>query len=336
MNSVLSAPTEFAKLLQSFFTERLLQQQNVSPKTIVAYRDTFRLLLNYAQRVKTIVPEKMTLFDFNAPLILDFLNHLETERHNMVRSRNARLAGVRAFAHFVTLRCPASLQVMQQILAIPMKRFEKPLLGFLSREEIKALLNAPDITTWCGHRDRIMFELLYNTGARVSELLDMKVADVMLANTSSVRLHGKGRKQRTVPLWKETAVNVRQWLKFAGLSPDQPLVPNRSGALMTRTNVADRLALAITVATKQCPQLKGRKISPHSLRHTTAMHLLQSGVDITVIALWLGHENPATTHGYVEADLKMKERALATISPPEIKRKRYQPNDTLLRFLESL
>lgn len=336
MNSVLSAPTEFAKLLQGFFSERLLQQQNVSPKTIVAYRDTFRLLLNYAQRVKAIAPEKMALCDFSASLILDFLTHLETERHNMVRSRNLRLAGVRAFAHYVTLKCPASLQVMQQILAIPMKRFEKPLLGFLSREEIKALLNAPDTTTWCGYRDRIMFELLYNTGARVSELLDIKVADVTLAATSSVRLHGKGRKQRTVPLWKETAVSVRQWLKFSGLRPDQQLVPNRSGAPMTRTNVAERLALAIAVATKQCPQLKGRKISPHSLRHTTAMYLLQSGVDITVIALWLGHENPATTHGYMEAYLAMKERALAAISPPEIKRKRYQPNDTLLRFLESL
>ena len=297
MNSVLSEPTEFAKLLQSFFIERLMQQQNVSPKTVVAYRDTFRLLLNYAQRVKAIAPEKMALCDFSAPLILDFLAHLETERHNRVRSRNARLAGVRAFAHYVTLRCPASLQIMQQILAIPMKRFEKPLLGFLTREEIKALLNAPDMTTWCGYRDLIMFELLYNTGARVSELLDIKVADVTLTNTSSVRLHGKGRKQRTVPLWKETAANIRQWLKFAGLKPDQQLVPNRSGAAMTRTNVAERLALAIEVATKQCPQLKGRKISPHSLRHTTAMHLLQSGVDITVIALWLGHENPATTHG---------------------------------------
>lgn len=183
MNSVLSAPTEFAKLLQGFFSERLLQQQNVSPKTIVAYRDTFRLLLNYAQRVKAIAPEKMALCDFSASLILDFLTHLETERHNMVRSRNLRLAGVRAFAHYVTLKCPASLQVMQQILAIPMKRFEKPLLGFLSREEIKALLNAPDTTTWCGYRDRIMFELLYNTGARVSELLDIKVADVTLSQS---------------------------------------------------------------------------------------------------------------------------------------------------------
>jgi site-specific recombinase XerD len=181
-----------------------------------------------------------------------------------------------------------------------------------------------------------MFALLYNTGARVSEMIGIRVADVTLAATSSVRLQGKGRKQRTVPLWKETAGEIRHWLKYADLRADQPLVPNRSGRPMTRTTVADRLALAITAATRQCPRLAGRRISPHSWRHTTAMHLLQAGVDLTVIALWLGHESPVTTHGYVEADLALKERALDTLAPPETKRQRYRPSDAVLKFLESL
>lgn len=336
MNPLLNVPAEFASLVQRFFADRLLQQQNASPKTIVAYRDTFRLLLNYAERVRGTPPAKLALGDFDAQFILDFLAHLETARHNTVRTRNARLAAIRAFAHYVALQCPPALALVQQILAIPMKRFEKPLIGFLSREEMQALLGAPDTTTWCGRRDRVMFTLLYNTGARVSEMLALRVADVTLAATSSVRLHGKGRKQRTVPLWKETAADLRDWLTYAGLGPDQPLLPNRQGAPMTRTNVAERLTLAIAVATQQCPQLAGRTISPHTLRHTTAMHLLQAGVDITVIALWLGHESPITTHGYVEADLAMKERALATIAPPETQRKRYRPSDTLLHFLESL
>ena len=336
MNPLLAVPADFAALLQRFFGERLIQQQNASPRTVEAYRDSFRLLLTYAERQRGKPPAKLTLGDFDAALVLDFLAHLETERHNTVRSRNARLAAVRAFAHYVALQCPPALQLAQQILAIPMKRFERPMLGFLSRDEMQALLAAPDAGTWCGRRDRMMFALLYNTGARVSEMIGIKVADVTLAATSSVRLHGKGRKQRTVPLWKETAAEIRDWLKFTDLRADQSLVPNRSGLPMTRTNVADRLTLAISTATTLCPQLAGRTISPHSIRHTTAMHLLQAGVDITVIALWLGHESPVTTHGYVEADLAMKERALATIAPPETKRKRYRPCDAVLKFLEGL
>lgn len=336
MNPLLMVPVEFASLLQRFFAERLIQQQNASTRTVAAYRDSFRLLLTYTERERGKPPAKLTLGDFDATLVLDFLTHLETERHNTVRSRNARLAAVRAFAHYVALQCPPALQLAQQILAIPMKRFERPLLGFLSRDEVQALLAAPDAGTWCGRRDRVMFALLYNTGARVSEMIGIRVADVTLAATSSVRLHGKGRKQRTVPLWKETAAEIRDWLKYAHLRADQPIAPSRMGLPMTRTNVADRLRLAITAATTRCPQLAGRAISPHSLRHTTAMHLLQAGVDITVIALWLGHESPVTTHGYVEADLAMKERALATIAPPETKRKRYRPSDAVLKFLESL
>lgn len=336
MNDLLNNPAEFAALLQRFFAERLIQQQNASPRTVAAYRDTFRLLLGYAESKLGKQPAKLTLSDFDATLVLNFLAHLETKRHNSIRSRNARLAAVLAFARYVALQCPPALQIVQQIRAIPMKRFERPMLGFLSRTEVLALLAAPDASTWYGRRDRVLLALLYNTGARVSELINVRVADVTLDVTPMLRLHGKGRKQRTVPLWKETAAAVRHWLQYAELRTDQPLVPSRHGRPMTRTNVAERVALAVTAATKQCPQLQGRRVSPHTLRHTTAMHLLQSGVDITIIALWLGHESPATTHGYVEADLAMKERALATVSPPGTKRARYKPPDALLKFLDSL
>lgn len=336
MNPLLDVPNEFAALLQRFFAERLIQQQNVSPRTVAAYRDTFRLLLNYAELAKGKPPTKLALCDFDATLVLGFLAHLEAERHNTVRTRNARLAAVRAFAHYVALQSPPALHLAQQILAIPMKRFERPMLEFLSRDEVRALLAAPGVATWCARRDTAMLALLYNTGARVSEMIGTRVADVTLATTASVRLHGKGRKQRVVPLWKETATEIRQWLKYADLCVEQPLIPNRSGMPMTRTNVAERLNLAVSTATKTCPQLVNRRISPHTWRHTTAMHLLQAGVDLTVISLWLGHESAATTHGYVEADLAMKERALATITPPETKHKRYHPTDTLIKFLESL
>lgn len=336
MSPLLADPTEFSALVQRFFTGRLIQQQAVSTRTVAAYRDTFRLLLGYAERQLGKPPARLTLGDFNAELILGFLAHLEAERHNTVRSRNARLAGIRAFARYVAVQCPPALRLIQRILAIPMKRFDKPMLGFLSREEMQALLAAPDRTTWYGRRDQVLLQLLYNTGARVSELIGIRVQDLELAITASVRLHGKGRKQRSVPLWKETAEEIRRWLQFAGLQKEQPVLPNRWGTPMTRANVAQRIALAVSTAIPQCPSLQGRTISPHTLRHTTAMHLLQAGVDLTVIALWLGHESPVTTHGYVEADLQMKERALAAIMPPETGSTHYRPTDTLLKFLQGL
>ena len=336
MTSPLTDPMVFAGLLQRFFAERLLQQKNASPRTIEAYRDTFRLLLRYAARETGKPPARLALGDCDAPLVLGFLTHLETQRHNTARSRNARLAAVRAFAHYIAWQCPEALPVTQRILAIPMKRFEKPLLGFLSREEVQAVLAAPDASTWCGRRDQVLLAVLYNTGARVSELIGIRVAAVTFAATSSIRLHGKGRKQRTVPLWRPTAMALRNWLRYADLRADQPLVPARSGMPMTRTSVAERLALAVAVATASCPTLRGRRISPHTLRHTTAMHLLQAGVDITVIALWLGHQSPTTTHTYIEADLAMKERALNAIAPSGTPRNRYRASDALLKFLDDL
>lgn len=336
MNPLLADPSEFAALLQRFFAQRLLQQQAVSPRTVAAYRDAFRLLLEYAERKLHKPPAKLALEDFDSELVLGFLTHLEDERHNRARSRNARLAAIRAFARYVAVQSPAALQLTQSILAIPMKRFDKPLLGFLTRPEVQALLTAPDSKTWSGRRDRVLLKLLYNTGARVSELIGICVHDLELEVAPSVRLHGKGRKQRTVPLWKESAGEVKRWVEAEGLQRDQPVLPNRWGRPMTRSNVTQRIAHAVSVATPQCPSLGGRIISPHTLRHTTAMHLLQGGVDITVIALWLGHESPVTTHGYVEADIAMKERALAAIAPLGTPRTRYRPKDALMKFLQDL
>jgi site-specific recombinase XerD len=217
-----------------------------------------------------------------------------------------------------------------------MKRFDRPLIGHLTRDEIEALLAAPDPNTWCGQRDRVLFATLYNTGARVSELIGLRVGDVVLDKAPCAHIHGKGRKQRTVPLWRSTASQIRRWLPRIGSSPDQMLFPNRSGNPMTRSNVTDRLKLAVRTATGQCPQLSSHPVSPHVIRHSTGTHLLQSGVDLSVIALWLGHESPATTHMYVEADLAMKERALNTLQPPHSKIPRYRPPDRLMQFLESL
>jgi integrase/recombinase XerD len=285
MNDILADSGEFSALIQRFFAQRLMQQRNVSPRTLTSYRDTFRMLLQFAQTVRGKRPAELTLKDFDATLILDFLRHLEDHRHNSVRSRNLRLAAIRSFVHYVSLQCPPALHVANQILAIPMKRFDKPMIGFLSRKEINALMATPNLNTWFGQRDRILLGLLYNTGARVSELTGICVQDLTLDVSPCVRLHGKGRKQRTVPLWKETATELRRWLRSSALKPDQPVVPNRHGQRMTRVNVAERIALTVAAASERCPELKRHKVSPHVFRHTTAMHLLQAGVDITVIEL---------------------------------------------------
>lgn len=326
----------FPTLLQQFFLERLIQQRNASTQTVAAYRDSFRLLLQFAQHHLGKSPERLALTDLDAPLILAFLNHLESERHNTIRSRNARFAAIRSFLHFAAFKEPTALPVIQRGLAIPMKRFDKPLLGFLSRAEMQAILDAPDCTTWCGQRDRIMFATLYNTGGRVSEITGLQVADVVLDGSAAVRIRGKGRKERSVPLWRTTAVEIRKWLPRIDGKPDQPLFPGWSGTRMTRPAVTARLQLAVHSAAVSCPQLRKRRVSPHIIRHSTAMHMFQAGVDITLIALWLGHENPATTHMYVEADLAMKERALKAVQPPNIKQTRYQPTDRVLQFLQTL
>lgn len=330
-------PPSFAALVQAYFAEYLTQQRALSAQTIAAYRDGFVLFLDFAETRLGKSPATMGLADITPELIMAFLDHLERQRHNSVRSRNARLAALRSFLKFAAHRDVASLQVIERALGVPVKRFERPMFGYLSREEMLAVIGTPD-GTWIGQRDHVMFLLLYNTGARVSEITGVKVGEVVLDDGAAcVHLHGKGRKQRSVPLWRSTVKAVRAWLR---LNPQfetaSPLLPNRNGHAMTRTNVALRLRLAVQAAAGTNPDLAKRHVSPHTIRHTTAMHLLQAGVDISVIALWLGHESPLTTHHYVEADLTMKDRALARLQAPEVKVQRYRAPDSLIDFLKTL
>lgn len=326
----------FPTLLQKFFAQRLLQQRHASPRTVAAYRDSFRLLLAFASGQLHKRPSDIAMEDLNAKLVLGFLNHLEQERHNCIRSRNARFAAIRSFMEYVSFEEPSSLALTRSVLAIPMKRFEQPIVGFLSRDHIEAILAAPDANTWVGQRDRVMLATLYNTGARISELLGMRVADLVFGPTSWICIHGKGRKERSVPLWRDTANELKRWLRHYPRAPEAPLFPGRTGDPLTRIGFTERLKLAALGASEQFPELAKRRIFPHIVRHSLAMHMLQAGVDITVIALWLGHESPVTTHRYVEADLQMKERALKALQAPSRSPLRYHPSDDVLRFLQSL
>ena len=332
----MNTPERFAELVQSFFCDYLIKQRDLSPRTVSAYRDTFRLLLSFLQQACGKRPDQLMLSDLTAPQLIAFLQYLEEERGNCVRTRNARLAALRSFFRYVgACEGPDMIAQTQRIMAIPLKRFERPLLGFLSHNEMQALLQAMN-DSWSGRRDHLLFLFLYNTGARVSEALSVRVQDLQRHDYRAVQLLGKGRKQRTVPLWKETIQHIRSWLKLAGLKPDQPLLPNRFGGPMTRTAVQQRLQLHVQTAQANCPSLCRRRISPHTIRHATAMNLLQSGVAPPVIALWLGHEDPATTHQYIEADLLMKEQALRRLQPPKERRTRFKLRADLLTFLDSL
>ncbi len=330
------APPSFAALVQSFFTEHLTQQRAMSPRTVATYRDGFVLFLDFATAHLHTQPTAMKLQDITPALILAFLDHLERDRGNAVRTRNARLAALRAFLKFAGHRDVNALHVVEQALGVPMKRFERPMLGFLSREEMLAIIGKPG-SSWTSQRDHLLLHMLYNTGARVSEIIGVRVADVVLEGAACVHLHGKGRKQRTMPLWRSTVKAVRSWLRFnPDLLPASALLPNREGHTMTRNNVAQRLALAVAAATPKMPSLRDRHISPHTIRHTTAMHLLQSGEVIDGIAMWLGHESPTTTHQYTEASLEMKEMALARMQDPGTTSRRFRASDSLLEFLKGL
>ena len=326
----------FPQLVQDFFLRRLIAQRGASARTIEAYRDAFELLLGFAEQRTGKPPSALSLADLDAPLVLDFLDHLETERRNTVRTRNARLAAIHSFMRYAAVRDPASLPVTARVLAIPAKRFDRPVLGYLSREQVAAILAAPDRRTWSGRRDAVLLATAYNTGARVSELTAVRVRDLLLDRQTAVHLHGKGRKQRVIPLWKTTAAELRTWLDQISSAPGAPVFPNRTGTPLTRSGIRDRLDRAVAVAEQHCPSLRGQHVTPHTLRHSTAMHLLQSGTDLAVIALWLGHESPATTHQYLEADLAAKQAVLHRLTDPSPVPARFQPGDQLLAFLEGL
>jgi len=329
-------PPSFAALVQQFFTEYLVAQRAVSPYTVACYRDALMLFLDFASRKLGIAPTAMCLGEIQPALILAFLDHLEHGRKNAVRSRNLRLTALRAFLKFAGRRDVTSLHDIERALAVPMKRFERPMLDFLTRAEMVALLGQPG-ASWSSQRDHLLLAMLYNTGARVSEIIGVRVVDVVLDGGACVHLHGKGRKLRSIPLWDATVVEIRAWLRLnPTLRGETALLPNRDGQAMHRSNVAQRLDLAVTRAAVAEPSLLTKRVSPHTLRHTSAMHLLQSGVPFNVIALWLGHESTTTTHRYVEADLVMKEKALARLDAPDTKMRRYRAPDSLMRFLQTL
>ena len=328
--------TALAPALQAFFTDRLALQRQASGHTIAAYRDALRMLIVFAAERAGKAPSRLDIADLDAQTVGAFLNHLENDRGNSVRTRNARLAAIHSLFRYAALRHPEHLQDIERVLAIPPKRSDRAPVTFLEHREIDALLAAPDRATWTGRRDHAMLLTAIQTGLRASELTGLNCSDVHLAAGPHVSCRGKGRKQRVTPLTQITVAVLRVWLaERAGESHD-PLFPTSRGKRLSRDSLERRLTKHIAAAAPTCPTLHEKTITPHTLRHTAAMQLLQAGVDTTVIALWLGHERVDTTQIYLHADLALKERALARTKPPDAKPGRYRPPDTLLAFLEAL
>ena len=334
----LSTPTDLARLIQSYFCSYLINQRRVSKHTVGSYRDMFRLLLPFVAIQQNKSVSSLGLMDITSEVVILFLQHLEEQRNNRVQTRNARLSAIRSFLNYAAVEEPEALPTIQQVLAIPEKCTHRFLFEYLEKNEIEALLKVQDLATWSGRRDHALLLTLYNTGARVSEIIRIQLADIDMQKQHAIHLHGKGRKERIIPLWPQTIAELRKWQVNLKYLPNSPLFPNRYGDPLTRFGVTQRLDCAIKNACDICPSLKGRKISPHTIRHTTAMHLLQSGVDLTVIALWLGHEKIETTHQYMEANLEMKRKALAKLSPIDSQSSSSsdKPSEDVLAFLESL
>jgi integrase/recombinase XerD len=330
--SILKLP----ELIRQFFCKRLCAERHLSSATVASYRDSFCLLLDFAATETGRQHSQLQLDDLGAPLVLKFLDHLETQRGNTVRTRNVRLAAIHSFMRYVAQQEPTALALSTRVLAIPNKRFDRPLLGYLSDPEMQSLLEAPDRNTWTGRRDAMLWELLYRTGGRVSEIVALNRQDVQFGEVNLVQLRGKGRKQRPVLLHQRTTARFKQWLEELAADPLTPVFANHSGERMSRFGVIQRLRVSVQKAQSISPSLQGRKISPHTFRHTTAMHMLQSGVDIGSIALWLGHESMNTTHQYVEADLEMKKKTLSKLNAPKGKMRPYKASDDTMEFLRSL
>ncbi len=324
-----------APTMQGFFTERMTQRR-VSPNTVASYRDTFRLLLAFAQQRTGTKPSKLRLEDLDAVLVGAFLEHLETVRHNSVRTRNTRLAAIHSLFGYAALRHPDHAAVIQRVLAIPTKRTDRQLVSFLTHDETDALLAAPDRTTWLGRRDHALLLVAIQTGLRVTELTSLTCADIELGTGAHLRCHGKGRKERITPLTTQTCAVLRVWLAERQGGPSDPLFPSRRNGPLSRDAVAVLVAKHARTAASRRPSIATKNVSPHVLRHTCAMNLLAVGIDTSVIALWLGHEGIETTQIYLHADLAIKERALARTTPPGTEPGRYRPPDTLLAYLEAL
>lgn len=327
----------FPALLQAFFLDRLMRQRRASPETIASYRDTFCLLFDFIQNhLPFKAPSELGMEDLDASVIVAFLCWLEDVRKNKVSTRNARLAAIHSFFKYAALHDPVHSEVIQRVLAIPGKRSDQASVQYLTHSEMDTLLAAPDQTTWGGRRDRALLLLAVETGLRVSELINLNCQDIVLSSGAHVHCMGKGRKERCTPLRKETVGALNLWLDERGGSPLDPLFPNAQGGRLSRDGVEYLLRKHMTTALKECPSLEKKRISPHSLRHTSAMELLQHGVDRTVIALWLGHESLETVNKYIHANLKLKENALDKTTPPGGLPGRYCPKDELLAFLKNL
>lgn len=332
----MTTSTPLSTLLQAFFTDRLMKQRQVSSHTIASYRDTFRLLLKFAYKQLKKPPSKLSLSDLDAPFIGTFLDHIQNERHNGPRTRNLRLTAIRSFFHYAAFIEPSHSAHIQRVLAIPAKRQDRPLIDFLTHPEIKALLAVPDKNTRAGRRDRALLVLAIQTGLRLSELIGIRRRDIVLKTGAHVRCYGKGRKERCTPLTKQTVAVMKTWLKERGGLDDDVVFPNARGTQLSPDGIQYLLAKHVATARKTCPSLREKRVSPHVLRHTAAMELLQAGVDHSVIALWLGHESAETTLVYLHADLAFKEKILAKTKPVNVKAGRYRPGDKLLHFLDEL
>jgi site-specific recombinase XerD len=328
--------TAIAGTLESFFIDRLAKQRQVSAHTIAAYRDTMRLLLDFMTSRTGKRPSRLDWDDLDVEAVSAFLDHLQTDRGNSARTRNARLTAIRSLVHYASLRHPEHAALFARVLAIPPKRFDKASVSFLTPPEVAALLAAPDRGTWQGRRDHALLFVAIQTGLRISELIGLNCADIMTGPGGHVRCQGKGRKERTVPLTRETDAIIRVWLRERRGQPGDPAFPTRTGRRLSRDAIEHRLTTHTATATALCPSLVGKTISPHVLRHTAAMTLLHAGVETTVIALWLGHVDVRSTNAYLHADLAIKERALALTTPAQSPPGRYRPTDPLLAFLEAL
>jgi len=326
----------FSGLVQAFFTERLLRQRRASPDTVAGYRDCFRLLLRFAAQRLGKPPSNLSLDDLNAPFIGEFLDHLESERSNGARTRNTRLAAIHSFFRYVSFQEPSCAELCQRVLAIPSKRYERKPIEYLRRDEIDAIVAAPDTATWIGRRDRALLMVAIQTGLRASELIGLQRQAVVLGTGAHVRCQGKGRKQRCTPLRHEVVGVMVTWLGECPSEPETPVFASSRGGPLSRDAVEHLVTRHVRTAGRRCPSLNRKTVTPHVLRHTAAMELLQHGIDRSVIALWLGHESVETTQMYLHADLRLKEEALSKVTPLKAKAGRYRPDDKLLAFLEGL
>lgn len=327
--------TYLPQLIENFFFTYLPLQRGLSPHTRSAYATTLSMLLKFLQKRKNIVPSRISVDDLSAENILEFLNYLEKSRKNCVKTRNARLAAIHSFVKYILFENPTLSGRFCRVLSIPAKRGPKKILDYLTRDEMNAILDSSS-NSWLGQRDRTMFTVMYNTGIRVSEVTGLKVSDVRLEKNGIIRIIGKGRKERELPLWKNTTNLLKQWIKTNRLTSDSVLFPSSRGTKLTRSAIAKRLVVATKSCENKCKSLKKRKVTPHTLRHTMAMHFLQSGTDITVIAMWLGHTSIETTHMYIEADPELKVQALKALQSPREKRFLYEPKDSILELLDSM